>query len=912
MPLWRHLDDTADVAELLWDEFFPESMKSFLAEELGGEAQARALAVFLAGSHDVGKASPAFSVMVPSLAQHANDAGLPVEGWIANTEERRLARHEVVGYLAMTRWLEHTFRLARMDAVCVASVVLGHHGTSPDFTVLQAVSAREHLVGGEPWCSVREELLDRAEKRSGARILFESWGGRELSARSLVLLTGMVVVADWIASNTEYFSVEEHPPEGSRAAEAWAALGLPRPWVPPPSSEPVDDRFRKRFDLPEDVVPRPLQRCAAAVSAQAHGAAILVIEAHTGDGKTEAALLAAEEFAAQRGAGGIYYALPTQATSNGLFGRFLHWARRASSTPAGGTASLFLAHGKRELNDEFDALREKRSGTPGGFHDRAEIGAHRWLDDRRRGTLSSFVIGTIDQLLMMGLKSRYVVLRHLAMAGKVVVIDEVHAYDVFMSVYLDRVLTWLGAYGVPVILLSATLPSERRRALVESYERGAGREHHGQGSDWPVDAYPIITLSDEDGRVIDTPEPSGRGSEVRVSLLDESPEAVGALLLDRLAGGGCAVVIRNTVRRAQETARVLSRLFGDEVVDLVHARFVASDRAENDERLLARFGPRSSGEERGGPRGTRIVVATQVVEQSLDVDFDLMISDLAPIDLLVQRMGRLHRHDRERPARVSAPELHVSGVRMLAQTPEIDRGVSAVYGHYLLLRTLAVLGIAPGRERVVSLPMETPQLVEGLYASEQHDRWVATVPADFASALEAAREEHRLVVAERRRNAEVFRLPELRDAGEPLIGWLSGGVDDPEREKAGESQRALVRDGTDSVDVVVLFRAGEDYRLDPAEVSERGPVIPRNIPPGPQLAREILRNTLSLSVAATGVSVDDTIMALEAIHAFPEWDASPLLRGQLVLVFDEDGRAEMNGVNLRYSRARGLERERAM
>ncbi len=200
---------------------------------------------------------------------------------------------------------------------------------------------------------------------------------------------------------------------------------------------------------------------------------MMIIEAPMGEGKTEAALAVTEIFAARSGAGGCFIALPTMATGNAMFPRMLHWLKRLPNKA--GTHSVFLAHSKAALNEEYTTLARQdngritdvdRDGTEGEWQPRsdervapAQLVAHHWLRGRKKGMLSSFVTGTIDQLLFTGLKSRHLALRHLAMAGKVVVVDEAHAYDTYMNSYLDRVLSWLGAYGVPVVVLSATLPA---------------------------------------------------------------------------------------------------------------------------------------------------------------------------------------------------------------------------------------------------------------------------------------------------------------------------------------------------------------------------------------------------------------------------------------------------------------------
>jgi CRISPR/Cas system-associated endonuclease/helicase Cas3 len=235
-----------------------------------------------------------------------------------------------------------------------------------------------------------------------------------------------------------------------------------------------------------------------------------------GDGKTEAAMMAAEVLAARSGAGGVMIALPTQATSDAMFRRMMEWIEHqpavepeGSVVPDGGEPddrrSVFLAHGKAWLNPDFRAVPRGRSlarDMDSDSDDRAKTrgkcvdhGAYvdQWMTGRRKGVLADFVVGTIDQVLFVSLQSRHVALRHLALARKVVILDEVHSFDAYMDVYLERALEWLGSYGVPVIALSATLPSELRKRLLDAYQRGAKtlrppekRTRRGWSAPWPT------------------------------------------------------------------------------------------------------------------------------------------------------------------------------------------------------------------------------------------------------------------------------------------------------------------------------------------------------------------------------------------------------------------------------------------
>ncbi len=500
-------------------------------------------------------------------------------------------------------------------------------------------------------------------------------------------------MADWIASNTTLFPLDplrtaDDPPYGPdrertarRLQEGWALLDLPPGWSPRPLGD-IRAAFVERFGRE----PRPVQVAAVEAVLMQARPGMVVVEAPMGEGKTEAALSAAEALAARSGADGCFVALPTRATSDAMFGRVLDWMRALPGMPV--DISVMLAHGTASLNDKYRGLLQ--AGRVRGVGERGdEPGiAHQWLRGRKKGPLAQFVVGTVDQVLFAGLKSRHLMLRHLALAGKVVIIDEVHAYDVYMSSYLDRVLHWLGAYGTPVVLLSATLPAARRAELLAAYDSGRSVEPRPVAVE---PGYPVVLASGVNPR----PAPaSGAPRAVAMEHLAEPPDlddldALVALLRRRLSDGGCAVVIRNTVGRVQQTADRLVAEFGDDHVTVTHSRFLACDRARLDNGLLRRFGPPGPDTERPD---LHVVVASQVVEQSLDVDFDLMITDIAPIDLVLQRMGRLHRHVRPRPAAVKQPRCVLTGVEDWTATPvRAVAGSRRVYSEHTLLRAVALL-----------------------------------------------------------------------------------------------------------------------------------------------------------------------------------------------------------------------------
>jgi CRISPR-associated endonuclease/helicase Cas3 len=280
----------------------------------------------------------------------------------------------------------------------------------------------------------------------------------------------------------------------ARAERAFDELALTVPWTAG-SEFRRPDFFRTRFDF----LPNALQRFVLDILSDSFNPGIMVIEAPMGKGKTELALLVAEIFAHRAQRGGLFFALPTQATSDGVFGRIKSWTEELNS---GERHSINLVHGKAQFNEDFQALpRFGNSANIGDDEDDLNVGVtgvHTWFSGRKLSMLADFTVGTIDQLLLMALKAKHLMLRHLGLADKVVIIDECHAYDAYMSRFLTTSLRWLGAYGVPVIVLSATLPAEKRVSVIKAY-LGLSEEKgslHNESALLENRSYPLITYTE--------------------------------------------------------------------------------------------------------------------------------------------------------------------------------------------------------------------------------------------------------------------------------------------------------------------------------------------------------------------------------------------------------------------------------
>ncbi|OJZ07286.1 MAG: CRISPR-associated helicase Cas3' [Thiobacillus sp. 63-78] len=529
-----------------------------------------------------------------------------------------------------------------------------------------------------------------------------------------MLLAGLTSFADWVGSNEGQFPFgtsddcedlhtwfqTRRDLNAERALDAmgWAAR---LPLVSSPKT------FDEAFGFP----PRPLQQAIADALAALQQPAILLVEAPMGEGKTEAAFYAHLELQRRFGHRGLYVALPTKATGNAMFRRTLKFLRSQDCERA---LDLQLLHGGALLNDDYQQLK------PGGIHDPkagGEVRAGEWFTHKKRALLSEYGVGTIDQALLTILPVRHQFVRLWGLANRVVVFDEIHAYDAYTGTLLLHLLSWLLALGSSVVLLSATLPPEIRRKLAELTRAKAPKAEA---------SYPRLSVYAEGQSVRQFTFEADPERHLKIAIQPISAElpALREALDSRLAQGGYALALVNTIQRAQALYRLYpegeSVLFegqpiGKQLADgtevyLFHARFPADRRQQREDAVLKTFGPpdKQTPIER---TGRKLLIATQVAEQSLDLDFDLIATDLAPIDLLLQRAGRLWRHKRtSRP--LAAPTLIVAGLAE-DSPPAFDKPLwwGAVYREDVLLRTWCLLRGMPE----IALPEAIDTLVQAVY-----------------------------------------------------------------------------------------------------------------------------------------------------------------------------------------------------
>ncbi len=750
-PLILHMLDTAAMALRLWDDYLTASQRAAVCRGLGlaeEPERARALVGFWAGLHDIGKLSPAFQKSDMAAWSGLSHALLSDLG-AAGGERLGHAEAGMRGAPAVLQPLGYADEGGpRSPLRCVAQIVGGHHGR---FQPLDDQVVRNdcylELLGGGSWADLRSEYTCLVDE-----LLGHPQPPAKVSVPAAVLVTGVVILADWLVSQEDYLKARQQKSamtEEDHFEQAWAAsrVLLERAGLAP--VELARRGFTEVHGIPD---PNPLQRSLMAElgAAEQQGPGIALVTAATGDGKTETALEAERILSARSGTRGLAFLLPTMATSDQMFKRVAGFVQRQcdaapSVTLTHSMAWLSTAYSDELLDGGAEVLSCDQDGEPPDGSKRS--GPAQWLRGGKRALLAQFTVGTIDQALMAVLPVKHNALRLLALSGRTVIVDEAHAYDPYMQVLLGRLLHWLGAYGCPVVLLSATLPRSVSDRLIREYLIGSGAvtrrgartlSFHAPYPGWLfVDAATGTALPMSQG--MQEAQIRHRSSQLRLERYpvrhiapDNGPEGrplpedarlsrIGALLEPVFSPeGGCVLVVCTTVDDAQQTYawlrdRIARRGLDSEDVELLHARLpgdVREERSGGIAGLLGRSGKRPA---------RRIVVATQVVEQSLDLDADLVISDLAPLALLLQRAGRCWRHEdwwavsgtrpRHRPAWSGGPRLAVLDPLDEAGSPPKHWG--EVYHPYLLAATSEVLRDRDGS--TLKIPQEVQSLVEQVH-----------------------------------------------------------------------------------------------------------------------------------------------------------------------------------------------------
>lgn len=907
LPLYQHLEDTKSIAGLLWDHWLSQGQRNLIDQATN--FRGRDLALFLAAIHDLGKATPVFQCsksffyqggdLDEFLISRLESSGF--ENLSLFTADGKGTKHALAGQYIL-------FKYGFPDQI--STIVGSHHGLPVD-DIKEVKNQRSYkknyyqsdLPKDADLC---KKWTDQQEKIIAWALAQGNFSGPEdfenFSQPAQVILAGLIIMADWIASNENYFPlidldefvVENLDLRYKRAFEKWKKTAR---WEAENLGQ-AERTYESRFGFAS---PNNFQESLFDLFESKDDSQIFIVEAAMGKGKTEAALIGAEQLAYKLGASGLYFGLPTQATSNGIFPRINDWLNNMLEFykeewgyyDDEDKFGLRLNHGKAALNEVFSSLAKHINQDDHDSKDNVIV--NEWFAGKKTSALDDFVVGTVDQILMMALKQKHLALRHLGFSKKVVVIDEVHAYDAYMSQYLDEALVWLGALKVPVIILSATLPPKRRLELIKAYLKGKGvilnRDQRMEAAEeLSTTAYPLISYNDGGQIKTFTAFEEEEAKEVAV-IKYQGP--IETLIDDLYKEDGNIGIIVNTVKMGQDLAMVLKEKYGAGQVFLLHSNFIATDRAEKEKDLLDLVGKKAK-----RPR-KKIIIGTQVIEQSLDIDFDVMVSQLAPMDLLIQRMGRLHRHEIKRPEAFKKPKFYVADT---SEDFDFESGSAKVYGSYLLARTQYYL------EEKIQLPSDIPILVGKVYDFDENENLDADIDlrVDLVEIYLDFKKSHISEKKKKETKAKTFKIadPVLKKTAskkDNLIGWLAKAPLDT-GEEAG---LARVRDIKDTVEVIALKKIGSGYGTfkDQVDISKE---ISKT-----EIAKDLAKNTLRLPSIFTYLSIDKLIKELEEnnIKYLSDWQESSWLKGSLGLIFDENNECSLQGIKLEYSREFGVIRK---
>ena len=642
----------------------------------------------MAALHDIGKISPGFQRKCKAWLEENDLVDLDAKWrWDAEME----SDHGKVSHFAIQQILNEQ-KVSRKIGKYISAALGGHHGrlNPPDERGYRPPKAVSESITGIDWEMERRQCMETVLQ------IFEADVPRFVLGEknpALWWFAGMTSVADWIGSDETLFSTERQSSESSNVAEAaLEKIGFARPKIK------KGLRFEELFGFP----PNEMQiKTIASVA----GPGVYVIEAPMGMGKTEAALGAAYQLLASGKANGIYFALPTQATSNRIYFRMNAFVQKIAEE----AKSSRLIHGNSWLMANSIGLSPSATERSDKTED-ARTGRD-WFASSKRSLISPFGVGTVDQALLAVVAAKHFFVRHFALAGKVVILDEVHSYDLYTGTLIDKLISTLEGLGCTVIVLSATLTGERRSQI-----SSLGSDDSSEPDDLP---YPLITGRSEGVSITPATAMPPDPRNVKVQFSSAASAQDEAILLAK--HGGTVLWICDTVDNAQQQYFALAELKNrDFKTGLLHSRFPFWRREELETEWMGLL------DKSGKTRCGSILVSTQIVEQSVDLDADLMVTELAPTDMLLQRLGRLWRHNRSNRPIDSSKLIIIDESKTLEDFRNMDAAADIkrdlgkkqyVYEPYILLRTLEVWK----KHTHISIPSQIRPLIETTYQKQNSE-----------------------------------------------------------------------------------------------------------------------------------------------------------------------------------------------
>ncbi len=731
-----HCLDVAAVAECWWQQ--SRAIRQHFVRQTGlDERKAKAWVLFFIALHDYGKWDLRFQRKAPEVLSAVNpDIGLA--DFPLSVRDIKDYYHGPQGL----NWFYEDFksRFSNGDDWMLEqpedwelwqpwlAAVAGHHGDIPD---LDLEKAKLPLL-----CEGADPLFHKARLDwvGALEQIFLIPAGLSLKEnppamddKSIIFLAGFCSVCDWLGSS-DFFDYDPEPQISVEALRRWylgrfknaeyalQSAGMKSHIHPEPAIEKL---------LGAEAKPRQVQTLVSDLPLEQ---SLTLIEASTGSGKTEAALAYAWRLMDAGLADSIVFALPTQATANAMYDRLENAARQIFSNET----NLILAHGRARYHEGFIDL--KKSSTPKTVQGQEEawVQCSEWLaQSRKRVFLGQIGVCTVDQVLVSVLPVRHKFVRGFGIGRSALIIDEVHAYDSYMYGLMSGVLEQQKACGGSVILLSATLPAMQKQSLARAWKA----EQHSENEDYPL----ITSYTSTKSNAFDLqlqPEQRPATTTVEIELLVSENLLPNKDLLVRITQavkqGAQVCLICNLVDVAQQVYQMLREEFEQSSelkanqIDLFHSRFRFCDRQDKEEKVINLFGDKPypvNARDKG-----HLLIATQVVEQSLDLDFDWLITQLCPVDLLFQRMGRLHRHERDRPAGFERKVCTV----LVPET--LDYGLhELIYGNSRVLwRTHELLKKAIQSGAGIEFPFAYRNWIEQVYCDEEWEVEPESVKKSYA------------------------------------------------------------------------------------------------------------------------------------------------------------------------------------
>lgn len=866
LPFWMHAQDTVGIIEKLVDRWVTHSVKAAINLT---DKEIKQIARFIGMLHDIGKCTVLFTSKItrysPRLKNmlHNNGINLDIEFLDPSASPHALVSQSIL--------------INKSCPKGIASIIGSHHGKpaahSEDIKAhIEYYSWNCYGNQESVWQDLWNEFLEMGKAEAGIDDLTQL---PVLSQPALVLFSGLLIMADWLASNTDFFPlidietnlIQSDSIYPNRVNEAWKRINLPKPWQPKTFTL-NETEFKEVFGF----APNSIQKAVIDIANEQIEPGLIIIESPMGSGKTESALAAAQIYASRNGSGGVFLGLPTQATANGIFPRLIKWATMQSSAIEN---TVKLAHGAASLNSDYQAMlfKEKQNDDDTS----SSLYVHPWFEGNKKSLLADFVVGTVDQLLLAALKQKHVMLKHLGLVGKIVIIDEVHSYDPFMNKYLDRMLHWLGKYKVSVILLSATLAENRRNSLLNAYIGNSTINGQDNTNDY---SYPLVSWTN--GKEICHKTIHETGSRLSVNCIPLEDTNIASFLHENLADGGCVGIVVNTVKKAQSLGKQLTLEFPDHKVIVFHSQFDSADRICIEQKLLKYLGKSSTPEH----RNNLIIVGTQVIEQSLDIDFDLLLTDLCPMDLLLQRIGRMHRHpNRMRPARLSEAKCAI-----LTSSDENLRANTLIYSKWLLNRTNMLFS------NKITLPDDISKLVKETYRE-------SFAPEELTQKQMSELDRYKEDCKKSYNNAEKYCIPSPGTSRIPTLnGWLDRSL------SLNELSEATVRDSDPSVEVIPL-KICEDNAARFVSTQNKDIVLRLTHNPSNEEFNLMLKHKIRLPRALThGGIILRTISELENNNnrLLSQWRTDKKIAQELFLLFDTHNSYSLCGYKLTYDKDFGL------